>query len=122
MIKLKLTHAMNVVILLIGVIMSLGIGPSHPIMFVLYGAACIFIFLFRSKFYYLSIIASLLTIVLFIINYTFSHGVQGSFVPGTSYVTTSVVLSLGCVITYFILNLVSLKKGTVDRVKNNASK
>ena len=119
MIKLKLTHAMNILILLVGVIMSLGIGPLHPIMFLLYGVTCIFIFLFRSKYYFLSIIATLLTIALFIINYTFSHGVTGSFVAGTSYVTTSVVISLVCVVTYFILNLISIKKGIFNKKQKN---
>ena len=119
MIKLKLTHAKNILILLIGVIMSLGIGPSHPLMLLLYGVASIFIFIFRSKYYYLSLIATVLTLVLFIVNYTFSHGVSGSFAAGTEYVVTSVAISLVCVIAYFILNLIQINKGLPEKGKNN---
>lgn len=104
MYKFELTHAKNIVGALIGLFIAFGIGPLQPYMLLFYGAGCIYLFLTRSKFYVLSIVSTLLTVVLFTINFTYQTGVSGSFAPGSEYVTISIILSVLCVAVYFTLN------------------
>lgn len=108
MYKIELTHAKNIIGALIGIFIALGIGPLQPFILLIYACGCIFLFLTRSKFYWLSVLSTLLTVVLFTINFTYQNGVPGSFAPGSEYVTISIIVSMICVVLYFILNTLLL--------------
>lgn len=109
MYKIPLTYSKNIIVLLIGVAMSLGLGLSNIWFLLLYGVGFAFIFLTRTKYIYLPIVMIVLSIVLFIINFTFTNGVVGSFAAGSEFVYLIILIELGCTVAYFVLNLLLLK-------------
>ncbi len=122
MYKINMTHAKNIIVCLLGLVMAFGIGSLEPYMMLVYAAISIFVFLTRTRFYYLAVVSQIITLILFVINFTFMNGCVGSFAAGNQFFVISMVLSIGCVAIYFIANILILSKKIPEKKIKNASK
>lgn len=104
MYRIKMTYAKNIIVALIGVFVGFGLGPLSPWLLLIYGIAGAFIFLTRTKYVYLPLIAIGLTTTLFIWNFLFTNGISGTVAVNSTFATICVVVSLVCFLAYFILN------------------
>lgn len=108
--KSRITHLTNVVILILGLIIALGIGPLHPITLGIYAAFLCFIWVFRTKYVYLDIMVAVFSISIFVTNYCYQNGIVGSFAFPSQIALILVATSLILCVIHFLFNLNYIKR------------
>ena len=109
MLKIKMGYTLNFIALLIGVVMSLGFGTKHPAMLIVYGVFMVFLFLTRTRYWYLPLITTVITLMLWGIAFEFSIASSVSFMAGKAFTYTFITVSIVSISLYFILNTLELK-------------
>ncbi len=110
MYKFKINNKANLIVLIIGILVSLGIGPLSPWVLLVYGAGLCYVWLYRTKWIWIYFGIFTFSIITFIINFSYQNAVVGSFAVNDIYLYITVGISLAGAIAYWVLNYKMIKK------------
>lgn len=108
MFRKELTGVMNLIIVLIGLIVSCGFGPQHPIMFIVFAAFAVLVFIYRGKLYGIPLFAIGFLTYLFFNNFMFAHGNVLGFEMNQVVSVIFMIVNACCFLIYSIYNAYEL--------------